>query len=246
MRNYPTKKQLLLFCGLFIFNTNAKCLRDIWSVGASLDSVVYKGKRTDTDLAELGTENAYGIKGAWVNYCPTSKVEYSVYTRLRILNFGANTKKQAFAGVRDSVTLPSFGLEAKKGMKFGNQVFDLIADIEVRNELGLISDLVNNFLYDAKYWNLKAMAGIRYYVWQDNKRDLTTTFKAGPLAPISSNDEHTNLGWLYGGSLEYFQKMGRKASLRLDLYYDFYKQDYANLEMLRQELGMRANIVFRL
>lgn len=227
-------------------SASAKCVLDVFSAGLSFDSVAYKGKRGSTAFATLATESGAGIKGSWLAFCPRNKIEFNTYIRLRFLDFGDASESSEFRGVTSEETLPSLGFEARKQVKLFNRYFEIPIDLEVRNELGMIANDTSNFLISKKYWNLKAMSGLRYYAYRRGKRDITIMAKLGPLIPLSSNGEETSVGAIYGLSTEYFQRMGKKASLRCDLYYDVYSQDYGNLEMSRRELGLRANVVFRI
>lgn len=244
------KTFLYLITFLIVVNplsqARAKCVLDVFSAGLSFDSVAYKGSRGARAFATLATESGAGIKGSWFAFCPKKKMEFNTYIRLRFLDFGDANKRSEFSGVTQEEVLPSFGLEGRKQIKLFKRYFEIPLDVELRNELGMIANDSLSFLISKKYWNAKVMSGLRYFAWRKGKRDITVMGKLGPLIPITSNGERTSIGLIYGLSTEYYQKLGKRASLRTDLYYDVYNQDYGNLEMSRRELGIRANIVFRI
>ena len=88
------------------------------------------------------------------------------------------------------------------------------------------------------------MSGLRWFYWSNENNDLTAVGKLGILFPFAGAED-ASLAYLLGISTEWYRKLGRKTSLRLDLYYDDYWQDFGTLKMSRTELGLRSNLVFR-
>jgi hypothetical protein len=97
-------------------------------------------------------------------------------------------------------------------------------------------------IYSERYLNFKAMGGLRYFAWHQGKRDITAVLKLGLVKGLNGESK---LGTIYGISGEYYQKLGKRTSGKVDLYFDHYSQKYGEFAMSRNELGIRTNVVFR-
>jgi hypothetical protein len=239
-------KYVLFFIFYFLLNTlYARCVKDIYVGGVSFDSIAYTGSFENGANATLASKTAIGVKGAWIVYCPKIKLELQSYFRLRNYNFAEKDLKDRWNGVDSNIALPSIGLEGRKSVLFFDNMFDLAFDLELRKELGFGIYPGSQMIFREDYSNFKVQLGLRYYLWRKKRHNITVMGKIGPLFPVSGGID-PSVGILYGISGEYYLKINKKLSLRFDLYYDSYKQDFGILRMERVELGVRSNIVFRL
>ncbi len=215
----------------------SKCLTDIASVGMSLDSVVYQADKANSN-AKLASTTAMGLKAGWIMFCPKQKIEYETYFRLRKYNFADNDRVEGYSSFPEDINLLSLGLEGR--LNKPRYRLEIPLDLELRQEMSFNAD--NGLLQKVEYTNLKIMSGIRKYFLKKKKYDLTAVVKLGALA---SFDSKAKTGYVYGLSGEYFYRLKPGISLKLDFYYDTYRQSYEELAMIRQELGLRTNLFFR-
>jgi len=228
---------------------NAKCLKDIFTVGLSGDSVAYNGKRDNDAKLKIATESGIGFLGAWTIFCPKEAFEVQSYIRLRKYTFDLSKLSNELRGVPESLSLLSFGVEVRKPIFLWKYSFEIPFEVEVREEMGFKVNLSSGTgstgnISKEDYKNLKLMSGLRWFYWSDDKNDLTLVGKLGILFPFAGADDAT-LAYLMGMSAEWYRKLGKKLSIRFDLYYHDYWQDFGTLKMSRTELGARSNLVFR-
>lgn len=216
-----------------------KCLMNIGSVGASFDSVVYEGKGSGGQ-ADLASTAAYGLKADWIIYCPDNGWEISPYFRYRNYTFDDKVNYSYFNEVPDSINLFSIGTELKIPVMIRERHFEVPIDIEVREEMGFES-ATSGGVKKMNYVNIKAMGGLRSFLWRVKGHDITGVLKLGALASLS---DKAGMGIIYGLSTEYFLKIWETTSIKFDLYYDSYDQDFITFDMTRTELGLRANATF--
>ncbi|MBT7610094.1 MAG: hypothetical protein HN576_10075 [Bacteriovoracaceae bacterium] len=241
---YPIRNFFLFSLLSFLIGTpvNALCLKDIAAIGLSADSISYTGSKDD-ETASLSSNLGYGFKMAWMVYCPIKKIELQTYFRARLFSFSDAKKIAIYSGIKESLSLLSFGFTGRKSFSYKKKNFEIPLDIEARQEMGLIVLKSDNTLLQERFVNLKTISGLRYFAWSKGKRDITLMLKVGALTPLSGS---AKLGVVYGASVEFFQKIGKVASLRFDLYSDHYDQRLGELSIARAELGLRTNLVFRL
>ena len=111
------------------------CIRDIASIGGSLDSVSYKAFESGSS-AVLASSSGIGFKGTWIIFCPREKIELGTYIRLRQFQFEDTKSKNQFSRVPDSISLLSLGGEIKKTIpKFKIEV---PIDVELRQEMSCL------------------------------------------------------------------------------------------------------------
>lgn len=232
---------VLLIIGQIIFPIwgYSKCLTDIYSAGVSFDSLVYKIEETSSDYATLSSKSGYGVKLAWFQYCPDSKLEMSEYIRLR--TFELDITDPVFSGLDKDISLLSFGFEARY---FFKDKTELIGEVEAREDLGFDYDYRTNSIYDSPYMNLKVAGGARYYIKSNKTEDYALSTKLGFMTPLTDTDK-ADSGYVIDVDLEYFRRIAARYSIRADLYYSFYKQNFDDVDFSRHELGVRANYVFR-
>ena len=219
-----------------------RCLSGIYTAGLSADSTSYKISKSDTTFSELATDTSLGFKAGTIVYCPRQKLETTYYFKMRSFDFGSSKDMSEYNEIDDKHTLFSGGVEYKWLFK---RKLELVSDFEAREELAFAPHSDTKTFSDNTFYNLKAMTGLRYYAFQNERTDITVTGKLGPLLPLSHyNNSH--IGYLYGLSTEVLQRIGRKHSLQADLFWEHYNQRYTNVLMTRLELGLRLSYVFRM
>lgn len=238
------KRLILIFLCFQTFSPIAmgKCLSGIYTAGLSADSTAYKISKSDTTYSELATDSSVGIKVGSLIYCTKSRVESTYYLKVRSFDFESKKDLPEYKEISDKHTLFSGGIEYKWNFI---RKFELVGDFEAREELAFTPHDDTKTFSDDTFYNLKAMTGLRYYTFQNERTDITLAGKLGPLVPLSHYN-NSQFGYLYGLSSEILQRMGRKHSLQMDLFWEHYVQRYTNVLMSRRELGLRLSYVFRM
>ena len=230
-----------------VSEVHSKCIKDIAAAGLSFDSVKYDTELENGEIASIILDDALGLRAAWVIYCPKKQVEIQPYIRFRQYSFSDINALQPHESISDKIHLLSIGIEGRKFKKLWGKNFELMAEVELREELAISIHLPESitdstYITSDRYINLKTMAGLRYFAWHKNKKDITAVAKFGILKGLSSESK---LGIIYGVSGEYYQKLGKKTSGKVDFYIDRFSQGYGEINMSRTEIGIRTNIIFR-
>lgn len=232
------KTTLIILAFIFCFSSYAKCLSDIYRAGFETNSVAYDTKENDNSFATIATTSSVGLKFGKLWYCPRERREYLIYTRLTRLAF-EEKPSAIFSQVPDSELLISVGAEVKQSFK---PRWEWIADTQIRQDIGFSANYTTLKLIPEKIINLKAMGGVRYFIYSRKKWDLSGTGKLGLLwGPQSGVD----LGSMMSLNLEALRRIGSKSSIKFDLFFDRYSQQFENLQNIRKEVGLRSNLVFR-
>ncbi len=243
----------LFICLLSLSSTSyAKCIYDVASVGLTPNVVSYNSVRANGAEANVSSKLAANLYASWLTYCPEKLTRFELYTNLRFIEFDKPDNAN-YDLVDKNKTLPSFGIKMRKRLKWLNQKFELPFDLEFRREIGFRLNNNNTEFQSFDYSNLKIQFGMRYHLWRDkiqvnsnifsttNKRSLSLRALIGPLIPISG-DDNPKLGYISGIELQYFQLLGKKVSIRVSPYLEYYKQDFDSLETSRTEIGLRTKI----
>lgn len=237
--------RLLLF-SLFFHCLSAsamgKCLQGIYTAGMSGDSTVYQIKASNNTTSELATDVSIGTKIGSMVFCPKERMEFNPYLKHRFMSFKDSQKHDEYRQVASSYQLLSIGHELRYIWK---RELELLIDSELRQDLSLIPDEQLNAFQAKKTLNLKLLAGIRYFIYQQKRTEIATRIKAGPIIPVTDRDQ-AKLGYLYGLDLAIFQKMGKRHSLEGELFWENYQQDLASNVISRKELGLRLSYIFRM
>jgi hypothetical protein len=214
-----------------------KCFSDIYSVGLSADSGVYDITQNAPGKAQVSTEGGLGIYLGKIFLCPSQRYELYPYFRLR--QFSLSRPSSEFDQLPERITLPSLGAKARY---FWQQNWEIVLDLELRDEYRFYNDTFNGTILGEAYLNLKFVAGARYFFHSTKTEDYTAAIKLGPLFGISSS---IGGGQSIEFDFEYFRRLSQKHSVRADLYYSTYSQDMDQVTMGRNELGARFNYIFR-
>lgn len=222
-----------------LFNTvNASCISDIYSIGLSGDSFTYETEDKDSNKAKFATKSAIGIKLSKIYYCPSKNIEVIPYLRMRFLELDKDGDLNRFGRVQTEYDLLSYGFDFKY---LKNNKIEWLADTEIREEFIIVSDNHNNIFHE-KYSNLKLLAGLRYLLKESQTTNINITALAGPLIPFKSD---AKLGWNIESTLEYLRRFNQRHSLKPEMYYSYYSQEFDNFKSKRHEFGLRLNYLFR-
>lgn len=222
---------------IFSFNTYSKCYSNIYSAGVSLDSLVYELERDNGASAEIVSTQGVGVLVGNIILCPRKKYELNPYLRIR--QFELDKSESALENLSNEVTLPSVGI---KGRYFYKPKFEIVADLEIRDEFSVFNDDATQEIFDQKYYNLKSLIGGRYFIKSNKSEDYTASARFGALIPL---DNSIDLGYNLELDLEYFRRINKMYSIRADLFYSRYNQEIDDTLIIRNEVGIRYNYVFR-
>lgn len=228
--------KLITLTFIFISSAYAKCLTDIYSVGASGDSLAFESQRNGENV-KIASDYGLGFKIGQIIFCPKEKLELNPYIRGRFFQFAQNTNPAI--DIERSNFLLSLGLDTRL---MRTKSFEWLADIEMRQEYYL-TELDGKAVND-KYLNLKMALGLRATLFSDAKADYNIVLKYGGLIPISDRGA-VSTGSVYEIDLEYFKRMAKNYSIRADLYFSELNQSISDIGTQRLELGARLNYIFR-
>jgi hypothetical protein len=227
----------LLYIPLNSYAFMEGCAKDIFKVGASLDSGVFSGERDGKNL-DLVSEQGLGIYLNWIVYCPDSELEISPYFYFRNYSF---EKSEDFGDAED-IELFTVGVEFAKSFSLFGSKFDAILGIGSREDiiLGFDNDQIRKRDID----NNLITIGFRKSLF--NLFGASGGFKAhvGVLLP---GDDDIGTGFTSRVSTDLHYKLAKKYALVLDLFYDYYDQEEKNadVEFSRKELGLGGHFLFR-
>jgi hypothetical protein len=230
---------------LFLFfiitgNVSAKCISDLYTAGLSADSFNYITTDEKENENSIGSTLGLGLKLGKIFYCPKKKLEIYSYYKLRYFNLAEARKRSEFSLLKENVYLNSTGADIRYLL---NRKQELLLDLEAREDYApAFLDSARQKIRDDIFLNFKALLGYRHFLKSNRSEDYTASFKLGPLVPIRSGVE---VGYLSELNLEYFRRISKKYSTRADVYYSFYEQKAGQINLSRQELGLRYNYLFR-
>lgn len=213
------------------------CIQDIFSAGVSAKSVIYSVEHRK-GIAKLATNEAKSIELKWINFCPKIRFEFIPYLTINEYSFTDSTNSFEFQGVKEKVNLYSAGLKTYFPVIFstGKPVIDL----GIREELLLQARA--GYLESSKVQNLVLLAGLSRRLWKLNSGIVSGEFSLGPLFPM----EESNLGYKFKANVNYFYRYSSKLSLIFDTYYSKAYQDFNDISIATEELGLLSMIIFRL
>lgn len=242
MRILKTAKAIALLCPFILSQANAECISDLYSAGLSFDSYHYKVRsKRGEDSGDIISSAGGGVKLGKIIYCPEKRREYFPYYRLRYFNLSDAKKEEGFENLDEDILLHSFGLDTRFIL---DEKKEALLDMEARDEYRPTKVSPDSFILDDdKYFNLKILAGLRYFIYSNKLEDYTASIKAGGVFPLGNSS--ADPGALGEANLEYFKRINKAYSIRADFYYSRYEQDVDDTIVSRQELGFRYNYIFR-
>lgn len=233
---------LLFFTILINSNVHAfmnGCAKDIFKVGASLDSAVYQAQRDSKEL-ELVTDSGLGIYLNWIVYCPTSEWEISPYFYFRNYEFD---KSEDF---KDPDPEESFtvGVDFAKRVSLLGLEFDGIIGIASREDIILGSD--NGEIRKMDINNTILTFGFKKQLNKLFGAHLGIKAQFGLLFP---DEDSVDTGFTTRLSTDLHYKLAKKYALVFDLFFDHYDQELSDgnldLKFSRRELGLGSFFLFR-
>ena len=236
-------KLLVLLTLTYSFNSFAfldGCAKDIFKVGASLDSAVFNANRDGKEL-DLVSDQGLGIRLHWIVFCPESGVETTPYFYFRNYSFKSNSDFQEPPSDIESFTL---GVDFSKRISFLGSKFDLILGLATREETIIAGA---SELYKRNYDNTIVTIvtiGFQKGLYSFKKAKGSFKFVAGALF---ADQNSVDTGFTTRISTDLLMRLSQKYSLVFDLFLDYYDQKdrQDNIEFSRTEIGLASNFLFR-
>jgi hypothetical protein len=88
------------------------------------------------------------------------------------------------------------------------------------------------------------LAGLRYFIANEEKIDWTLKAMAGALVPINEKS-HGSVASDWRFSTEFFFKTGNRSALSFDFFHEKSLQKFETAKLSRRDMGLLTSLVFR-
>lgn len=226
---------------LYGIRAQAKCISDVYTLGASANSFNFKIENQSGNSFDLGSNVGLGFKLGHLLYCPEKKLEIYSHYQARYFSLAEAKTKSVFSQLQENVFLNSLGSDVRYLL---NSRQEILLDLGLRQDYAPVrTEPSKSRILDDLFINLKILLGYRHFVFSNRTEDFTLSGKLGVLQPLEGIE--AELGHTRELNLEYFRRIGPTYSIRADLYLLQSSQEVAKAIIHQKELGLRLNYLFR-
>jgi hypothetical protein len=209
---------------------------DVSSVGLSGQGTKYELK----GITEIESSFSPGVRYGRLIYCPNKEIEFNPTIRARTLRF-VDTERPELSELKRHTALFGIGSDIKKII---SRRFELVGETELSQDIELLRNSLTQKIQTHRYFNFKLLAGVRYFIANEEKVDWTLKAMTGALVPINESG-NAKVGPDYKISTEFFFKTGNRSALSFDFFHEKSSQQFSDAKLSRRDVGVLTSLVFR-